>query len=445
MACSELGVCRGSQGKLALSHLLQVPFVALTKFKRVLFKAASKAKKTRFESASAPLRLSQHLSLLRLITLLTQDLPRIAVILSYAPSLSDLVTFKEGRYWDTGLDSATRELLVAASGPPPSAAASNPVSMLKDKLPGSKARIPHLRQEQADTPCFSEAGKSSIAARFWSGVWAPRVNPPSHSSRESFLSGYSKRVNHSLLSAPSLVDIRNAVRRSNNSSPGPDGVPFAAWRAAPDLAAPLLLAVLLQLCRGQHPPPGFNHGLLFLIPKKHTGLVSDTRPISVTNTDNRILAATIASIIMPTVSSLVDPSQKGFLSGKNGMDHTLQINEFFFEGVKNKTQHLAFLLDTAKAFDSIDHSWALQVLAHAGFPKWLIYFVKSSLESVRVAPCFGNSLTCWIDILRGVKQGCPLSPLIFLLAFDPLLTAISHLPNLKAYAFADDLAHCHYS
>ncbi len=416
------------------------PFVHLTKFKRCLFMAASKAKKTRFEHASAPLRLSQHLSLLRLITVLNQDLTRINIILSYAPSLADLVTFKDGRFWDTGLDSASRELFIAASGPPPSAVVRHPVTVLKDKLPGSKARIPHLRQEQADPPCFSEAGKSSIATKFWSNVWAPRSNRASDSVRESFLSGYSKRVDSSLLSTPSLENVADAIKRSNNSSPGPDGVPFAAWRAAPDLASPLLFNVLNKICEGQAPPPGFNYGILFLIPKKPSGLVSDTRPISVTNTDNRLLASTVAHLIMPVVSELVDPSQKGFMSGKNGHEHTLKINEFFFEGVKQNTQRLVFFLDTAKAFDSIDHSWALRVLCKAGFPPWVIAFVKGSLSEVKVSPCFGRSLVDWINILRGVKQGCPLSPLIFILAYDPLLHALSKLKNIVLFAFADDLA-----
>src|SRR4051794_12384697 len=104
---------------------------------------------------------------------------------------------------------------------------------------------------------------------------------------------------------------------------GPDGVSFAAWRAAPDLAAPILLAVFKAICAGQPPPLGFNKGLLFLLPKKNTGLISDTRPISVTNTDNRILAAAVAKKIMPAVIDLVEPSQKGFLNGIQGTYHIL--------------------------------------------------------------------------------------------------------------------------
>ena len=114
---------------------------------------------------------------------------------------------------------------------------------------------------------------------------------------------------------------------------------------------------------------------------------------------------------------------------------TSDINQFFFQGVVSKTQRLLFFLDTAKAFDSIDHTWALKVLSKVGFPSCVTRFISSSLSDVKVAPSFGNNVSIWIDILRGVKQGCPLSPLIFILAYD-----LSTLPNIKCFAFADDLA-----
>ena len=100
---------------------------------------------------------------------------------------------------------------------------------------------------------------------------------------------------------------------------------------------------------GHTPPEGFNHGLLFLLPKKLTGLVSDTRPLSVTNTDNRLLAATVARAIMPSVVDLINPSQKGFLAGVNGSDHIVDINTFFYDAIKNKWDRLLFLLDMVKA------------------------------------------------------------------------------------------------
>ena len=55
----------------------------------------------------------------------------------------------------------------------------------------------------------------------------------------------------------------------------------------------------------------------------------------------------------------------------------------------------------------------------------------------RWLPFSGGALTDWIDIKRGVKQGCPLSPSLFL---DPFIVFISNLPNIDSFAFADDLA-----
>lgn len=413
------------------------PFKLLSQFKKTLFRVAATTRKSRLLSSSTPLRLSQHLSLLRALSAPSQDSHSIERLFSFDPSLRSLVSRRQGTWVDAGLEQATRDLLFSSSSP--SQHKPHPISSLKDKLPSNRTRISSLRTQPSDPPSYDDRGKAKIAREFWAKVWAAReASPPSECA--SFLNSYSKEVDPSLLATPLLADVLFSINHSNDSAPGPDGIPYAAWRAAPDLAGPILLAALQAICQGRVPPAGHNYGLLFLIPKKPTDLISDTRPISVTNTDNRILASTIAHSIMPAVSALVHPSQKGFLWGKNGIDHTKDINHFFFEGVVKKRQRLLFLLDTAKAFDSIDHSWAISVLEKAGFPPWVVNFIKASLLEVKVAPCFGNDFSLWIDILRGVKQGCPLSPLIFIIAYDPLLTALSTLPNIKAYAFADDLA-----
>ena len=113
---------------------------------------------------------------------------------------------------------------------------------------------------------------------------------------------------------------------------------------------------------------------------------------------------------------------------------------FFYEGVESDLSRYLFLLDTAKAFDSIDHQWIFHILKRVSFPSWFLFFVRGMLTNVSVAPCFGKSTSVWIDIERGVKQGCPLSPLLFILAFDPLLYSLSKVPDIRCFAFADDLA-----
>ena len=143
---------------------------------------------------------------------------------------------------------------------------------------------------------------------------------------------------------------------------------------------------------------------------------------------------------MPAVSDFAHPAQRGFMAGKSGEDHIININKLFYDSVKEKSSKLLFLLDTAKAFDSIDHSWIKKILARANFPEWFRNFVKGSLKEVKVSPFFGDGFHGWISIDRGVKQGCPLSPLLFIIAYDPLIHALSLNPNIALFAFADDIA-----
>ena len=389
------------------------------KFKNVLYEAASLTRKSSLSSNSLSLFFSQRLSLLRLVCSPVQDLSSINDLLSRSPPLRSLVSFIDGRWIDSGLLDSIRDphppgLSSRSPSSPSPPTYVNVVKDLASKAPSGRSRVGGLRLDPDSPEAISDEDRSKVAASFWSKIWSARNPRPPLSELKSFLSHYNKKVNSSLCPFPSLDDVRFSIENSSDSTAGPDGISFAAWRAVPDLAAPVLFGVLSAMTSGQPPPKDFNVGLLFLLPKKHTGLVSDTRPISVTNTDNRILAAAVARAIMPAVIDFIDPSQKGFLSGVQGTDHVVDVNSFFYEGVENNLERFLFFLDTAKAFDSIDHTWISLILDHLCFPSWFRFFVRGCLKNVRVSPFFGSNTNIWIHIERGVKQGwSPLPSLVY--------------------------------
>jgi hypothetical protein len=121
--------------------------------------------------------------------------------------------------------------------------------------------------------------------------------------------------------------------------------------------------------------------------------------------------------ITPYLQDVLDHSQQGFIPGRSGGRHIRAINELFYSAVQDPDKKLcSFLLflDTAKAFDSIDHAFIIAAIKRLDLPEWVVTLVLALLQDVQVSPCFGGAGTeLWIRIQRGVKQGCPLSPLLF--------------------------------
>ena len=330
--------------------------------------------------------------------------------------------------------------------PPPPTAPSlgsnfSPIDQIKGRLPSTRTGLHHLRATPASPPTSDPDKMATIAKESWGAIWAARKAKISKARMAAYLADYTTHVpDGSLRDIPSLEDMIAAIRDTNNSSPGPDGIHFAFYRLCAEEVAPVLLRILVLMASGRRPPAGFNHGCLFLLAKDGSLLIDHTRPISVANADNRIVAKLLANLLGPVFNEILHASQKGFIPKRCGLDHVRAITSLFYGAVAKGDQHYILFLDTKKAFDSVDHTFIHAMLTKIGVPPWIRRTIRGLMTNVRVRPSFATKAEHDIPIHRGVIQGCPLSPLLFALCYDFLLNQLSKSDTHGAYAFADDLA-----
>jgi hypothetical protein len=283
---------------------------------------------------------------------------------------------------------------------------------------------------------------AEILAKCWQKWGDRRTNAPSDEQIDDYLKDYDVALPlNFVLNIPSIDDIIDTIHKTKNSCPGPDGVHYALLRAFSRKIANIIHRILVALSEGKKPPQEFNEVLQFYFPKGDSLLPQDTRPISVANTVSRIIAKILADSITPAAKKILRQAQKGFIPDRSINDHVEDITTIFYSNLEKKQQHYILFLDTEKAFDSLDHGFIFKVLKHIGCPPWYINCYQGLLHNIQGIPVLSAPTKKRIFLNRGVKQGCPMSPIIFALCFDVLLHKLSLLGlDNGDFAFADDLA-----
>ena len=250
---------------------------------------------------------------------------------------------------------------------------------------------------------------------------------------------------------PSLEEMTEVINATSNSAPGPDGIPFQAYKATSDTSSAVLHKVVKELLSNPSLtlPDHFNAAILVLLPKKPSFVdplkgdvysPENMRPLSIVNTYNRIIANSLRLTLEKLADNFISHKQRGFMKGRLITENLVDI-DYASHQIRIKGSRGALVLfDFKAAFPSINHHYMWSTLAKCGVPPNVIqayrYLYCNNHHTLQIGKHQFPSVT----VRSGVRQGCPLSPLLFVICIEPLLERLELLfPDSTIRAFADDI------
>ena len=183
--------------------------------------------------------------------------------------------------------------------------------------------------------------------------------------------------------------------------------------------------------------------------KKDKREVGNYRPITVLNADYKAMTRAIAMRLAECAGLIIHPDQAGFVPGRSIYDHVRLTELMTTYAEAEEINGVIVALDQEKAYDRIDHTYLWAAMRHANMPENLIHTVQSLYRGARSCVLVNGAHSSFMSIVRGVRQGDPMSCLLFNIAIEPLAAALRNsdlrgfrLPGtdekLIAKLFADD-------
>jgi ribonuclease HI/exonuclease III len=270
---------------------------------------------------------------------------------------------------------------------------------------------------------------------------------PMDSSRREVINKMLKRVSkrlkkeeaNKLKGGITHIEIESTIRKSQTGkAPGCDGIPNEFWKhelerhkkmkkagdTRPNIAR-LMKIVLTDIEIHGPIDEKFAEGRMSLLyKKKDIRNIENYRPVTLLNTDYKIYTTILTEKLKEVAPLIVNKDQAGFMPKRSIYDQT-KLLELVIKLSENKhTNGMIMALDQEKAYDRIDHAYLWRTMRAFGIPKSFINKVRRLYGKAETAIRLNGCTTDAFRVERGVRQGDPLSCLLYNIAIEPLFELI---------------------
>jgi hypothetical protein len=208
---------------------------------------------------------------------------------------------------------------------------------------------------------------------------------------------------------------------NSDKSPGPDGFSVHLYLISWKIIKNDLVCMIQYVQKSVRMGGNTNSSFLDLIPKEiNPSSFSRFCPISLCNVSYNIISKIIENHIKPFLPSLISPNQGGFVEKRKMMDNILIVQEAIHSSRGKWERGMVIKIDMENAFDRVKHNFLFVVLARFGFGADILAWISSCISSPWISPMINGRPVNFFKISRGLRQGCPMSPLLYILMEESL-------------------------
>lgn len=248
-------------------------------------------------------------------------------------------------------------------------------------------------------------------------------------------------------------EVEEAMRSLKGGvAPGGDGLPVEWYKAVWPWASRDIMAVFEEIIKKGLLPETARTGYITLLHKKgERAELANWRPITLLCADYKILAKVLAQRLKKVMSTVVHPDQTCGVPGRSSSMNLALIRDAIAWAQQRRLPLALLGLDQEKAFDRVNHRFLLATLQRMGFGEKFLSFIRLLYRGAVSRVGINGHFSRAVAQAGGVRQGCPVSPLLYVLYLEPLLARFRkehsflglHIPGgegvrAKVTAYADD-------